>query len=262
MDLLLTADLIKDFIIRVGDEALTSWEDLGIEKHADGVDVTTSTDIKIEHEFYNFIQKHFPDHGFRGEELGELNRDGEYIWQIDPIDGTKYYAQQVPFWTVTIALTKNNKPILGMIYNPISKQLHHASKGNGAYLNNKRISLSPEIDIKKLQISVDIALSEEYFTRKAKLTAVIEELFSSVYRVRIIGAGAISLAWLAQGFFGAFVNPYRPGKKIVDVSGGLIIAEEAGAEIYQEKLTGENDLYNILVARSEVLEKLLPIFKV
>jgi myo-inositol-1(or 4)-monophosphatase len=262
MDLNKVCEMAVEFVKSAGDSALVNWNNISIEKHIDGVDVTTSTDKKIEKDFFEFVQKNFPETGFKGEEFQELNKEGEYYWMIDPIDGTKFYAAEIPFWTVTVALVYKDEPVVGIIYNPVSNQLYSAIKGKGAYLNGKQIHVTSESNISKVQVSLDMAInSEQFIERSEKITQMLDRLYASVYRVRSLGAGAISLSWLAQGFFGAFVDPYRKSSKFVDVYGGLLIAQEAGAVVYKHKLEGEEDLYSSIVGNKEIVEQLIPIIE-
>lgn len=250
---------VSKFIKTSGELALNNWNNLEKEIHIDGVDVTTNTDKEIEKNFSEFVASNFPEAGFKGEEFAQLNKDAEYVWQIDPIDGTKFYAQGIPFWTITIALTQNNEPIMGLVYYPVSNQLYTAIKNEGAYLNGKKIQVNQETNLQKIQISLDLAFSgSQIDERKDKVLPMLESIYKSVYRVRTLGSGAISLAWLAQGFFGAYVSPYRPSNKFVDIYGGMIIAMEAGASVYKSKIPGE-DMYNFILGNKEVVDQLIPL---
>lgn len=247
----------EKYIVAKADFVYQNWHSMSIDTLKDGgADVSTNFDKEIEKEFYELVSKNYPDFGFRGEEFPELNKDGDYIWMIDPIDGTKFFAAGIPMWSTTVALVgPDDNAIIGIIYNPISKQLYSASKGNGAYLNGKQIFLTKETDIQKLQVTIDLSatkLGEFDFTDRCHRT--IDVLEKSFYRARMLGSGALSLAWLSQGFFGAFVDPIRPKAKLVDIAGGICIATEAGAEVSKTEV--EKDIYDIIVARKEVVEEI------
>ncbi|MCA9386138.1 hypothetical protein KC717_05820, partial [Candidatus Dojkabacteria bacterium] len=148
---------------------------------------------------------------------------------MDPIDRTKFFAAGIPSWVVTIALTKGEEGKLGFIYNPNSQQLYSAIQGEGAYLNNERIELNKELDPAKLQVAIDTfqKFDDEDFYQE--ILTLNNKLVDTFYRVRALGTGALSLAWLSQGFFGAYVDYARKTSKQIDVVGGLLIASEAGA---------------------------------
>ncbi len=250
--------LVTEFILHAGQEALTNWKNIDVEYHVDNVDVTTETDKRIENEFSNFVEKNFPGHGFSGEEFNDLKRSAEYMWYIDPIDGTKFYAKQVPLWSISISLVRKGVPVLGVIYFPTSGQIYSAIDGEGAYLNDDLISITQEADLGKLQLALDMALSsEEYNARKETITPVLERLYTSFYRVRSLGSGTASITWLAQGFFGCYFNPFRTEMSMYDIYTGMLIAKEAGAYIH--KITISPGLYHFIFGNKEVVEKVVGI---
>ena len=102
----------------------------------------TVLDKKSERSMTDYISKHFPDHGFLGEEFGKINEDAKYIWIMDPIDGTSNFIRKIPFFGIELALMKNNKIILGISDMPMMKELMWATKGNGAFLNEKKVKVS------------------------------------------------------------------------------------------------------------------------
>jgi len=252
---------LKKFVTDVGDDVMSQWASAQVvHTHTDNVDITTNFDRDIERKFHQFVTKNFPGTGFRGEELPELNSEEEYTWYIDPIDGTKWFANGVPLWTISIALVKaeTHQPILGLIYNPTSKQLYHAVHDNGSFLNDKKLSLSKETDISKLQIALDLTSHSTGWAKyEEQILQSIVALNRDCYRVRAIGLGTSSLTWVAQGMFGAFVSPLFHRSKDVDIMAGRIIATEAGADFWVRNL--EQNLQQIVVARKPVIEKLIPL---
>lgn len=260
MDLKKILAEVSEFVREKGDYVYNNWHNMTIDKLKDnGADVCTNFDKEVEKVFHDYVAVNYPDYGFRGEENPEYNKDGEYVWMIDPIDGTKFFAAGIPLWCLTLALVdKGGDGLLGVIYNPISKQLYSASKNNGAYLNGSKIELGKEADITKLQVSIDISatkLGELDFTDRCN--TIVTRLENNFYRARLLGSGATSLAWLSQGFFGAFVDPVRPTAKLVDTAGGLCIAKEAGAEIVRSEI--EPGVFQTIVAREKVVNRILEI---
>jgi len=256
------AQLAADFLKQEGDRVNNAWTEMSVVDLKDGgADVTTNFDREIEKNFYEYISTHFPDDGFIGEEFPELRKDGEYTWMIDPIDGTKFFAAGIPLWSTTIARVKRNEPVadIGIVYNPVSEQLYIASEGNGVTLNGHQISINPVTDITKLQVSIDVSstvIGENDFTDDVhKIIDVLERNF---YRARMVGSGALSLVWLAQGFFGAFVDPIRKEEKLVDIAGGLLIAQEAGAEVYHHHRGG---VHFHFVAHPQVVKQIVQLLK-
>ncbi|KXK26445.1 MAG: Inositol-1-monophosphatase [candidate division WS6 bacterium OLB20] len=259
------AKLAADFLVKEGDRVNKNWTSMTITDLKDGgADVSTNFDREIEKNFYDFISKHFPDDGFIGEEFPELQKDGEDIWMIDPIDGTKFFAAGIPLWSTTVSRIKKGQSLadIGVVYNPVSEQLYIASEGNGTTLNGVPVFLKEETDITKLQVSIDVSatsVGESDFTDEVH--RMIDILERNFYRARMLGSGALSLAWLAQGFFGAFVDPVREEKKLVDIAGGLLIAKEAGAEIRHHQFSDNSSVHYHFVARPEVLDQLEQLLK-
>jgi len=267
----------KDFILSAGAKALAAYGNVTIAKTEDGGrNVSTNLDQEIEQAFSELVLKTYPDHGFQGEEFKELNRPGELMWYIDPIDGTKWFAKEVPLWCVVIALVQGDKPIVGLIYNPVSGQLYEATLGGGALLNDKKIAVMSETDPSRVQVSFDFSVSDKVVDLyDADFAAASEcswneyrqdvymnliKLHNISYRVRDIGSGALALAWLAQGFFGGYVSPLNHKDKIVDISAGLLIAQEAGARVQFLKLSP--NLHAIFVgATPELLTVYSNLFK-
>ena len=100
--------------------------------------IATNADLNAEKIMRRLINKNFPSHGIIGEELGSENEDAEYVWVLDPIDGTKAFVSGLPFFGTMIGLIKNSEPILGLIDQPITKDRIWGSS-KGSFLNNKSV---------------------------------------------------------------------------------------------------------------------------
>lgn len=102
-------------------------------------DLITEADQNSEIEILNILKKSFPNHSILAEESGQHSAlEKDFIWTIDPLDGTTNYAHEFPFFAISIALLFKGKPIVGVVYNPIMNELFYASKGRGAFLNEKK----------------------------------------------------------------------------------------------------------------------------
>jgi myo-inositol-1(or 4)-monophosphatase len=112
-------------------------------------DIVTKSDLLAEKIIIDAIRAEYPDHGIISEESGAVNEGAEYVWVIDPIDGTMNYARGVVTFGVMLCLVRRGEVILSVINMPALKELYYAKAGKGAYLNGKRIRCSPETDIKK-----------------------------------------------------------------------------------------------------------------
>ncbi|MFF4391971.1 MULTISPECIES: inositol monophosphatase family protein [unclassified Streptomyces] len=242
---------IIDFVKSAGDSAFEQWRSFDVVEIKDiGGDLATNLDREIERAFHGLCREVFPGCGFRGEELPDLRTESSngYTWNIDPIDGTKNFANEVPIWSVTVSLEKNGTPIFGVIYNPVSRQLYTAMAGRGAYLNGRRLSFNAPADPARMQLAIDFFMRQEDPAKKARQDDLLAELFHSFYRVRSIGSGSLSLGWLAQGHFGGYLSWGLTENKFIDIAAGLVIAQEAGATVRIESLDGSS---SVLVVGSE-----------
>ncbi|MHC4477256.1 MAG: inositol monophosphatase family protein [Planctomycetota bacterium] len=197
-------------------------------------EIVTEGDTHVEKHVISFLQGLFPDHGFDSEERGRVNADAEYVWVLDPIDGTRYYAKDVPLYSVSLALEQRKEGgkelVLGIVYSPEFERMYCASTGRGATLNGKTIRCSGEDDLEKAQICLEIpnrdCPGEQLAWALEKMSVLIEHAF----RVRIIGVGALGLCFCASGGFDAYVN--LGWWKDCDIAAGQVIVREAGGEFF------------------------------
>lgn len=113
-------------------------------------EVVTNVDRLSQNKILKIIKRAFSDHSFWSEEMPELKTKSDYEWIIDQLDGTLSYSQKIPFFAISIALEYKKKPIVGVVLNPLTKELYYAEKGKGAFLNNKQIRVSKNRSSKKL----------------------------------------------------------------------------------------------------------------
>lgn len=114
---------------------------LGVQIKADRTPVTVA-DLETEQAIKNVLQTAFPDHGFYGEETGKDRADADYTWLVDPIDGTKSFVRESPFFSTQIALMRGDEFILGVSNAPLFNELAYAEVGGGAFLNDRAVRVS------------------------------------------------------------------------------------------------------------------------
>lgn len=138
-------DFIKHIVIEAGEAILPMFGKARVKYTKEGEhDVVTEADLISNTIMSTAIREEFPDHGIISEELPEDRkvREKEYIWTLDPLDGTKNFSTERPIFAVMASLLQNKKPILSAIYFPITKSLLWSKKGSGAYLNDAKIQCS------------------------------------------------------------------------------------------------------------------------
>ncbi len=222
-------DYLTPVIKQAGEMALEGWDKIEISKQKDSRDIATKADVEIENFLKEKILGKWPEHGFWGEEGERSNVSSDFQWLIDSIDGTKFYIAQAPFFFAHIALMYKNEAVLGLVYNPASKQLFSASKGNGAYLNGKRLSLKAPFSLDKAMINIDLgAVAGKEEKEKKWLLDELSAITEKCYRIRII-SGAIAI-YLVTGAIDAYVD-LSGDSKPQDLAARIIIMREAGYKI-------------------------------
>lgn len=219
--------------------------------------IITEADIKSEEKIRDILQKHYPDYSILGEELGHQQKDSDFIWAVDPLDGTTNFSMRIPLFSVSIALAHKGIPVKGVVYCPFTNELFYAEKNRGAFLNGKRIQVSKNNDIKRSfmtfchgsdRSSIVTAMD---FLRRFKL---INE------KIRQLGSAAIELCYVASGRTDGYMVP---GPKPWDIAGGIIITEEAGGKVTD--FDGKSvDIYtkNLLASNGRVHQELLKMLKI
>jgi len=180
----------------------------------------TNADKKAEKTIIKIIKESFPDHGFWGEETGVSRNNSEFIWIIDPIDGTKNFIAGIPFWGTLIALMHKDEVILGLSYVPLMKEMLWAEKGKGAFLNGKRVNVSNGQNLSDSMISFG-SLKTFYGKKLGKNLIDLsnkckrQRSFGDLYPYHLLAAGKIDLV-------------VEAAIKLVDVAPFDCIIKEAG----------------------------------
>ena len=180
----------------------------------------TEVDIKAENTIKEIILNAFPDYGFYGEETCRENKNSEYTWLVDPIDGTKGFVRGYPFFSTQIALMHHDEIILGVSNAPIFDEIIFAEKGKGAWMNNKQMHISNTKDIVSSTISTGnlktIAQSENWMNL-GKIVSKADRIrgYGDFYHYHLLASGKIDIVIESD------VN-------ILDVAALSLIIEESG----------------------------------
>jgi myo-inositol-1(or 4)-monophosphatase len=190
-------------------------------------DIVTDADFAAQKLITDMILECYPDHGFLTEEDdSSLPTTGEILWVIDPIDGTTNYSRQLPEFSISIAAVDTSQAVLvGVIYDPIRKELFSAVRGKGAWLNDQPIHASQIDDVENALLAFD--WSREPVLRAAAL-ARLGEIGPLVHSIRAIGTAALAQAWVAAGRLDGYLNL---SLKAWDVAAGGLLVQEAGGEM-------------------------------
>jgi len=225
-----------------------------IEDKDDGSFVSV-VDREAERAALSVIQEDFLEHSIFSEEAGFFDRNSEYMWYVDPLDGTTNFLHNVPFFCVSVACALRDEVIAGVIYDAIHDELFYASKGEGAFLNGKKINVSnPKME--KAVITATRPSSKKEKALGFKIASAVERY---THGVKFMGSGALDLAYTACGRFDGFIGL---GIKPYDVAAGVLICEEAGAVTLDfSGKPGKFKDANMIVGKREVAKQLVKYVK-
>jgi len=217
--------------------------------------LVTEVDVACEEKIKEIIGKKYPNHGFLGEEGGISKNDADYLWIIDPLDGTHNYIYGLHLFSVSIALTYKKEIIAGVVFLPVLNQLFTAEKGKGSFVNGKRLKVSD----KSLSESL-VSISSKYFQSNSKKDLKFQkEISNKAFEIRITGCASYNSVIVATNIFGAWLSPRA---KIWDAAAGKVIVEEAGGimtDFEGKPITLDSKTF--LAANKENHEKILELLK-
>jgi len=228
IDLFAAMEKVKGLALAVGKMQSSNLgkKDLAMSTKSTAIDLVTEIDKKSELMIIEFIKQNYPSHSILAEESGLANNETEYLWIVDPLDGTTNFSQGLPIFAVSIALQYKNETVMGVVYAPVIDQLFTAIKGQGAFLNGKRLQVSSKTELTN---SV-LATGFPYDIRENPINnlAYFNRLLLSTRAIRRMGAAAYDLACVAAGFFDGF---WEMKLSLWDVAAAVLMVEEAGGKI-------------------------------
>ncbi len=189
-------------------------------------DYASEVDRKAESEIIRIISKAYPSHGFLAEESGHQKSDSDYIWVIDPLDGTTNFLHGFPQFAVSIALKHKGILEVGVVYDPQRDELFTAERGGGAMLNNRRIRVTRQTSLTGSLLGTGFP-----FKKQQHFDAYLEmfrALFIDSAGIRRAGAAALDLAYVATGRLDGF---WEIGLHEWDMAAGVLLIKEAGGVV-------------------------------
>ncbi|MFP5350155.1 MAG: inositol monophosphatase family protein [Gammaproteobacteria bacterium] len=198
-------------------------------------DFVTEVDRRAETEIIHILRGAYPDHGIMAEESGSQPGD-QYVWIIDPLDGTTNFLHGYPQFAVSIALQNKGKLEQAVVFDPLRNELFTASRGQGAQLNDRRIRVSRTADMQYALLGTGFPF------RSTKFLDVWIDTFRALMidtsGVRRAGSAALDLAHVACGRLDGF---WEFGLHVWDMAAGCLLIEEAGGRL-GDPLGGQNHL--------------------
>lgn len=196
---------------------------LGIETKSNIYDVVTRADKEGEAFLLGEIQRVFPGHAVLGEESGAHAGTGDYLWVVDPLDGTNNFSQGLPVFTVSIGLQYKGQAVVGVVYAPYFDELYTAVRGKGAWLNGRQIHVSQKSKLEESILGTGFPYDKDVNpdNNSANLSAILPHLRG----IRRMGSAAYDLACVAAGFLDGY---WELSLQPWDMCAGGLLVEEAG----------------------------------
>jgi len=217
---------LEPLVKEVGEYQASKWNtSLNIEYKGE-INLVTEVDKKSEEMIISAIQAKYPDHDILAEEGGGQRKDSPYKWIIDPLDGTSNFAHGYPLFAISIALEHKGEILAGMVYEPLRKELFKGYRGEGAFLNDKKISVS---SCEKLDRGF-VATGFAYNIRETQDNNLVhfKNIILKAHAVRRDGVAAIDICYVACGRYDAFwelnLFPW-------DTAAAILMLEEAGGQV-------------------------------
>jgi myo-inositol-1(or 4)-monophosphatase len=220
-------------------------------------DFVSEVDHAAEEAIIAVLREAYPAHGIVAEESGETHADAEYVWVIDPLDGTTNFLHGFPQYCVSIGLLHKGVPFQGCVFDPNRNELFTASKGVGAYLNDRRIRVSKTDKLEDALMATGFPFREvgeiDAYLRMFK------NMTLSTQGIRRPGAAALDLAWVAAGRVDGF---WEIGLSAWDMAAGALLVREAGGLVGD--LDGEDRFLEngrIIAANGKIFSAILQVLK-
>ena len=202
------------------------------------IDLVTEVDHQSEAYLLGEVRRDFPAHHIFSEESGVIEGNDQHVWYVDPLDGTVNYAHHVPVFCVSVGYAYQGRPALGAVYDPLRDEMFTAERGQGAYLNGRRLSASAATELQKSLLVTGFPY-DTWNTAQDNFANFLK--FSKLSRgVRRLGSAAIDLCYVGAGRFDGFWELALNGW---DVAAGALICEEAGAIV--TNISGEADYISV-----------------
>lgn len=219
-------DFIQDITQKAGEVLLSHFreDDQLIKMRSSAKEAVTKYDKMVDELVINEIKGRYPDHSLLTEESGLIKGDPDWLWIIDSLDGTGDFANANPLFAVCIAVMYKDELLMGTIYAPAIDEFYFAERGKGAYLNQKKISISETAELKQSYLFY----CEGGEIDRLRTGRVLGQIYPKVKDIRKLGSAGLETAWVAAGkgeaYFTTKIEPW-------DVAPGVLLVEEAGGKV-------------------------------
>ena len=211
-------------------------------------DFVTEIDTAAERDIIETVRRRYPQHAFLAEESGQSGADDEFVWIVDPLDGTTNFLHGFPQFAVSIGVQRRGRMEHAVVYDPLRQELFTASRGEGAQLDGKRIRVTPHIGLERALIGTGFPYRSNLQWLDSYM-AMLKAVMQATAGIRRPGSAALDLAYVACGRFDGF---WEDGLSPWDVAAGALLITEARGritnfkdeplDIYSEQFLASNGL--------------------
>jgi myo-inositol-1(or 4)-monophosphatase len=203
-------------------------------------DIKLEIDIQTQELITKLLLKEFPKHALYGEEGIVGDQSSEHQWIVDPLDGTVNYFYGIPHFCVSIALRFRNEVMVGVIYDPIRREMWKGQKGETSKLNGDPVHVSDRADLAEAVVSVGLAKTGETINANFPL---LQQMVHRVRKCRVLGSAALDMAYVACGRLDAYIEQ---GISLWDIAAGWLLIENAGGTVDLRPREDMKDKYSIV----------------
>ena len=219
------ANVARSVSLRAGETLVERFHEPKQISYKGRGNIVTDVDKEVETEVLATLAREFPDMGLLGEESEGVMPDSGYVWIVDPLDGSRNYASGIPFFSVVVGLALDGEVLVGVNYDPMRREMFHAERGKGAYLDDDPIQVSRRASIEDGILGMDLSYNNEGALNGLD---AIRSLWPGMQTARIMGSSALGISYAAAGrtdlYFHHQLEPW-------DQVAGLLLVEEAGGLI-------------------------------
>jgi myo-inositol-1(or 4)-monophosphatase len=213
-------------------------------------DIKLEIDIQAQELITKLLLKEFPKHALYGEEGIVGDQSSEHQWIVDPLDGTVNYFYGIPHFCVSIALRVRNEVMVGVIYDPIRREMWKGQKGEISKLNGDPVHVSDRADLAEAVVSVGLAKTGETIEANFPL---LQQMIHRARKCRVLGSAALDMAYVACGRLDAYIEQ---GISLWDIAAGWLLVENAGGTVDLRPREDMKDKYSIIASNGVINLKL------
>src|SRR5216117_1141634 len=192
---------------------------------AEAHDIKLEIDIQTQALITKLLLKEFPKHALYGEEGTVGDQSSEHQWIVDPLDGTVNFFYGIPHFCISIALRLRNEVMVGVIYDPIRREMWKGQKGETPKLNGAPFHVSERADLAEAVVSIGLAKTAETINTNFPL---LQQMIHRVRKCWVLGSAALDMAYVACGRFDAYIET---GISLWDIAAGWLLVENAGGRV-------------------------------